>query len=184
MEKAWIVAKVFVAALICAVAATHAALVFAVNMPRNPIKSSMEPMLQFYGGPQLQQGWGMFAPDPTESNLRVLVRGERADGSVTQWYSASAYLLASAPPGGVSPIREIDQTLAHAAFQAEATPGDQQSRDVVLRVATAVIRLYEHAPLARVQVQLEDHVIAPEPGSSRIRATRWLWQTAPDIGAF
>lgn len=183
MKRASLYAIAVSGTLFCAFAVFHASLVFIVNMPRNPIKEAATPLLRAYDGPHLRQGWGMFAPDPQEANRHVLVRAQRADGSVTPWYDASLYLLEGAPPNRITPLREIDQSLAHAALEVDVAPEYSSSRIVVLRIATAVIRSYERVPLARIQIQLEDRLIAPASGSPAVRAKRWLWQPSPAIDA-
>lgn len=176
-------AQIAAGVLLGLLAAFHAALVFIVNMPTNPIKDAAKPLLLAYDGPHLKQGWEMFAPDPPTENVHVLVRAERADRSTTQWYDATLYLLDRVAANHIAPVREIDQTLWHAALQAEVTPEDEQSKSAVVRAATSVVRLYERSPLLRIQVQLENRAIAPGARSPLIRAVRWQWQTAPAVDA-
>lgn len=63
---------VVVAALILTAAIAHAALVFLYNAPSNAIRTAASDALEVYRGPQLDQGWVLFAPDISKANLHVL----------------------------------------------------------------------------------------------------------------
>lgn len=141
------------------------------------------PFLRAYDGPQLQQGWEMFAPNPPMANLHVLVRGKHLDGTMTKWYDVTLFFLDAVAYNKAAPIREVDQSLLHAAFELEIRPTDDASENVVLRTTTAVLRLYESGPLSRVQVQLEDRPIEKVRGTAGARVTRLPWHATPEIGA-
>lgn len=65
------------------------------NMPGNPIRTDMRPTVADYLLPYFDQNWGLFAPDPINSNEHIQVRArlEGADGEVveTDWFDATAY---------------------------------------------------------------------------------------------
>ena len=69
-----------VATLILALTAFHSAMVVVVNAPRSALTPLFHPLQVAYTGPWIEQGWTLFAPDVTEDNLHVYVRGHLSGG--------------------------------------------------------------------------------------------------------
>lgn len=77
--------------------AVHIAFTVLWNMPRNEVRNDLRPTVADYMLPFFDQNWGLFAPDPTNSNEHVQVRARvRDDGEVvvTDWFDATAYEIA------------------------------------------------------------------------------------------
>ena len=170
------------AILSCAMAAFHAFMVFLINTPSNAIRQSFAPVVTFYDGPWLHQSWSIFAPNPPEANVHVLVRGRNRNGRVTAWYDASLFFLDIVGRNRLNPLRELGEGLGHAALAASQDDRNILARAFVTRTAAMVLRLYAPSASAAEQIELDCWQI-PAPGTSRkaVSVDRWHWQPIPNV---
>jgi Family of unknown function (DUF5819) len=171
------------AAVICAAAVFQAAMVFLVNSPTNPVKTALSPVLDRYDGPWLAQGWSLFAPNPPEWNVHVLVRGKAATGVVTGWYDVTLFFLDVVGSNRLNPLRELGEGLGHAAVPSARQAGNAFADPLLDRTAAMVLRLYVKQPLVAEQVELDTWMI-PAFGSLEKRTVnvdRWAWEKIPDV---
>lgn len=76
-----------------AAVATHLALTVAYNMPANPARQAITPILDGYIGQYFAQNWRLFAPNPASNNLSVVT---------TCLESAEYEAFADSPPESVA----------------------------------------------------------------------------------
>lgn len=160
----------------------HAGMVFFVNAPGNPIKKAIDPIIAGYRGPQLSQGWTIFAPNPPQANINVLVRGRTSDGRVTGWFDTSLFFLDLVGQNRLNPIRELGEGLGHAALTSSRWTDNRVSHAYVLRTAAMVLKLYVHKPLVSEQIELDIWNIKTSPKKT-VSFARWSWEPLPDVDA-
>lgn len=135
---------ILAALVIAAVTALHASLVLLINSPDNAITRALHPIIRFYDGPQLDQGWSLFAPNPLSKNEHVLVRGRTAEGAITAWYDVSQYFLVEMDRNRFTSTRAVAEALLHAAMMLKSEKPKQRAiaRVEVARTAAMVLQLY------------------------------------------
>lgn len=78
--------------------AVHVTFTVLWNMPRNAVRDDLRPAVADYMLPFFDQNWGLFAPDPTNSNEHIQVRARVRDDAgeivVTDWFDATAFEIA------------------------------------------------------------------------------------------
>jgi hypothetical protein len=170
------------APLIGALVLFHACMVFVVNMPGSRLKSAVAPVLSRYDGPQLSQGWLMFAPNPPQSNVHVLVRGRATNGQMTPWYDATLYFVDVVRKDRLDPSREVGEGLAHAAFIAARSRNDAVADAFIFRTGAMILDLYASHAVNSEQIEIES-ISIPPPGytSAVTRAIRFPWQHIPSV---
>jgi hypothetical protein len=139
----------------------HASMVLLVNMPSNPIKHALSPVLHRYGGPHLWQGWSLFAPDVANANLHVLVRGRTVDNKTTPWYDASLYFIDESAKAGLG-VDRISEGLFHAAQTIVARHdaiSNSEQRVVLERTSAMILLAYagsRHLTAMEIEVDSRD----------------------------
>jgi Family of unknown function (DUF5819) len=173
--------------LILTATIAHAALVFLYNSPSNALKTAASYALEVYNGPQLDQGWVLFAPDISKENLHVLARAKLSNGRVTSWYDVTLFFLEEMHRNRLTATRSLSEGLAHAVPFADAREYRRRAiaRGIVLQTAAMVLKLYNaNVRTTALQIEIDEHEI-PELGTSpkRLAATRrasWPWGPMPE----
>jgi len=163
-------------------------MVLAVNMPDNAIKRTFSPLIEKYDIPLFFQSWSLFAPRPTADNVHVLIRARTAAGKLTGWYDATTFFLDALRSNTFTPLRPVAEGLAHSSAAVYSGHDDIVDRTILVRTATAVLKLYVGEQIVSVQVELDAWPVASASsgnGDARAHAkTRLLdWVGAPDVAA-
>lgn len=160
-------------AVVFCFAAFHAAAVAIVNLPNSSARAELVPFIAWYQGPQLDQGWALFAPDPPHVNVHVLVRGAIRDGTITPWYDATTFFHDVRRGAPLSAVNVIGVGLAHSADGVWNDPGKRFHRANLARYAAFVLAKYNRKPLVKEEIELDARPIA-SPGAEPRRQVEVL----------
>lgn len=174
-----------IAILVLMATGFHAFMVLLVNMPPNALKSAFAPALSLYRGPELAQGWALFAPGVNIGNTHVIIRARLRSGKVTGWYDATEFFAVQMRQNRFTPTRALSEVLSHSADTVIVHENRQPDRDSLIRVAAMVLREYVPASQIRdVQVELDRWSIA-RPGAlerGSVDLVKQLsWAPMPDV---
>lgn len=170
-------------------ALAHASLVFICNAPASPLRASVQRVLDFYSGPQLTQGWTMFAQVP-DANIVVLARGRLASGRTTPWCDVSGSL--DSPPA-IGPLRPLSEALSHSSADLVMRSGtnvlvfgDIVDADVVARTSAMVLHAcFPGEPMVEEQAQARLTYLSRRNGVRFNQHVYRLvgWRRLPDVDA-
>lgn len=104
----------------------------------------MQRALSFYSGPQVSQSWSLFAPDPPDYDLRVLIQGRTRTQRLTSWYNVTDYFLQTAAGNRLTPTRALSEALFHSTTVIKERTLSQWdvAMDETVRTSTMVIERY------------------------------------------
>jgi hypothetical protein len=160
----------------------HAMAVVLTNSPPNALRHELAPLLRRYAGPYVAQNWSIFAPNPPEANVHILVRGRGPSSQITGWYDATAFFLQILHRNRLSPLRELGEGLAHAANDASSGSFSDEDRAIIERTCSMVIDLYQKHHVREEQMEIDLFAIPAQRGeASVVRAIRWPWVAAPKV---
>lgn len=131
----------FAAAIIVLATAAHGFAVLLFNAPSSAIKTMVRPELQSYDGPQLYQGWSMFAPNPPSANLHLVVQAWTDQRMITKSLDVTDYFLRRYRRNRLTTSKPLSEGLAHAL---PSLVGEQHGVEIVdeaiaMRTAAMVI---------------------------------------------
>jgi hypothetical protein len=177
---------VSVAAAIIAVAALwHALIVLLINMPPDPIRNSLRPVITAFDGSESAQSWKLFAPTPTSENIHVIVRGRFSGGTTTGWYDVTQFFASAMLADRFTPTRAISEDLAHSADIAFGDRRAQPAATILLRISSAVLKLYFPArAIDRAQIELDAWEIPTFTRRAyrpRVAVRRLPWTPVPHV---
>lgn len=176
------------AALIAGATIFHASMAFFYNMPRNGLTRALAPVEARYEGPQVAQGWSMFAPNPPTANVHVWARARTLAETNTAWYDVTQYYEDQMARDRVSPTHPLLEGLAHAVHDLQPSTVTSDPADLALVLRTSALVLRKRVPsvdLMALQVQVITTYI-PSPSKpihypTRIRTWRTQWASFPMV---
>ncbi len=175
------------ASVIVAAAFAHAALVFLYNSPSNVLKDNAAPVFRLYSGPELRQGWVLFAPDVASNNLHVLARARTNGGSVTRWYDISLFYLDEMYRNRFTATRSLSEGLAHAAPSANSNTYWRRAtaRAIILQTSAMVLNLYlPDKSLNAMQMEVDRRDVPLFGSTSKggtVSEMTWGWVPMPSV---
>jgi hypothetical protein len=167
----------------------HALMATLANAPPSAITRDFSPTIKWYAGPWVTQNWSLFAPAAPTTNLRVIVRGKRGDGTVTPWYDATLFFLTEMHANRFTASRPVSEGLFHSALiVSEHGVLQPESRVgvVLIRTSAMVLQQYQGHP-RYIQVEIDSSTIdagVATGSAQRKRLLRSHWLDFPSPVTF
>jgi len=162
---------------IIAITISFAGLVLIENLPECALRETLSPVLNPLEGPELRQGWSLFAPNPGAVSQHVLVRARNKRGEETAWYDASQFFIDERRRNLFTPLWALSEGLDHGSgfLDSKDLAKRRQAKAEVERTSLMVIaRAVPHFDIFKIQIELQRHSITlphqqPKKGSQNIR---------------
>ncbi len=124
-------------AVLLAVLTFHFTMVQLSNMPMSPLKLQYGDLIEHYVDPLFTQNWQLFAPQPIDEDIALMVRGRFRDprtgrSQTTQWLNVTESLIDQVRKNRLTPLALVEL--------AEANVVVSFSNDLLMDPRAAVVR--------------------------------------------
>ena len=117
------------------IAIAHICVIFVAGMPRNALRSAMQPFLRSYTSPVLTQSWSLFAPNPSRVVETLWIR---EDSPSARYRDVNDELSRPIYRNRLLPSALTLETYSHALSHLARYHDDRYSLSVVERTAACV----------------------------------------------